>query len=260
MPEPLIGQAFTFSVDLEDAANPGIFLANPPLASGDVLVSKDWGAWTTIATLPTVPQAGTSTVRVSLSGAEMTVSEAVDLRFHDADGAWRDLRVTLYPTVAGLDIIAQDTNDLQTRLPATLIDGRIDSHVGAVAAGILTAAAFASDAFDAVWNVTSRLLTAGTNIVLAKGTGVTGFNDISQAQVNAEVVDVIRTDTQAELVAVPTANAPLSRKIDWLFMLARNKMLQTATTFTLRNDTDSADVGIGTVSDDGTVFVRDKLS
>ena len=38
-----------------------------------------------------------------------------------------------------------------------------------------------------VWAVGTRTLTAGTNIVLAKGTGVTGFNDLSAAQVNAEV-------------------------------------------------------------------------
>ena len=37
-----------------------------------------------------------------------------------------------------------------------------------------------------VWAVATRVLTAGTNIVLAKGTGVTGFNDLSAAQVNAE--------------------------------------------------------------------------
>lgn len=37
-----------------------------------------------------------------------------------------------------------------------------------------------------VWAVTTRVLTAGTNIVLAKGTGVTGFNDLSAAQVNTE--------------------------------------------------------------------------
>jgi hypothetical protein len=43
--------------------------------------------------------------------------------------------------------------------------------------GALTAAKFAAGAFDAVWSVAARLLTAGTNIVLAKGTGVTGFND-----------------------------------------------------------------------------------
>lgn len=38
-----------------------------------------------------------------------------------------------------------------------------------------------------VWAYETRTLTAGTNIVLAKGTGVTGFNDLSAAQVNAEV-------------------------------------------------------------------------
>lgn len=37
-----------------------------------------------------------------------------------------------------------------------------------------------------VWSYATRILTAGTNIVLAKGTGVTGFNDLSAAQVNAE--------------------------------------------------------------------------
>lgn len=38
-----------------------------------------------------------------------------------------------------------------------------------------------------VWAYSTRVLTAGTNIALAKGTGVTGFNDLSAAQVNAEV-------------------------------------------------------------------------
>lgn len=38
-----------------------------------------------------------------------------------------------------------------------------------------------------VWSATTRTLSAGTNIVLAKGTGITGFNDLSAAQVNAEV-------------------------------------------------------------------------
>lgn len=62
-----------------------------------------------------------------------------------------------------------------------------------IADGALTAAKFASGAFDAVWSVATRLLTAGTNIVLAKGTGVTGFNDLSAAQVNAEADAAIET-------------------------------------------------------------------
>lgn len=42
------------------------------------------------------------------------------------------------------DIIA-DTNDIQTRLPAALVSGRIDASVGAMAANVMTAAAAASD-------------------------------------------------------------------------------------------------------------------
>jgi hypothetical protein len=40
---------------------------------------------------------------------------------------------------------------------------------------------------DTWGSTTTRTLTGGENIVLAKGTGVTGFNDLSAAQVNTEV-------------------------------------------------------------------------
>lgn len=51
--------------------------------------------------------------------------------------------------------------------------------VASMAAGVISAATFAANALDAVWSTAARVLTAGTNIVLAKGTGVTGFNDIA---------------------------------------------------------------------------------
>lgn len=54
-----------------------------------------------------------------------------------------------------------------------------------IADGALTAAKAAAGFFDAVWTVTTRLLSAGTNIVLAKGVGVTGFNDLSSSQVES---------------------------------------------------------------------------
>lgn len=46
------------------------------------------------------------------------------------------------------DIMA-DTNDIQSRLPAALVGGRIDASVGAMAAGVVTAAAVATGAIDA---------------------------------------------------------------------------------------------------------------
>lgn len=48
-----------------------------------------------------------------------------------------------------------------------------------------------------VWAVATRLLTAGTNIVLAKGVGVTGFNDLDAAGVRAAVgLAAANLDTQ----------------------------------------------------------------
>jgi hypothetical protein len=67
--------------------------------------------------------------------------------------------------------------------PNALQSGRTDSYLGAVATGVIAAASFAANALDAVWSTTTRLLTAGTNIVLAKGTGVTGLNDLDAAAV-----------------------------------------------------------------------------
>lgn len=55
--------------------------------------------------------------------------------------------------------------------------------VGAIADGAITAAKFAANALDAVWSTAARTLTSGAGIALAKGTGVTGFNDITAASV-----------------------------------------------------------------------------
>lgn len=96
--------------------------------------------------------------------------------------------------------------------------------LNAISDGLLTAAKFGADFITAakiaadvgteiataVWASATRLLTAGTNIVLAKGTGVTGFNDLSAAQVNAEA-DTALADydgpTNAEMVARTLAAA-----------------------------------------------------
>lgn len=58
--------------------------------------------------------------------------------------------------------------------------------------------------------------------------------------------------------AVPAAAPTLFDAIAWLFTLGRNKITQTATTQTLRNDADSGTIGTSTVSDDGTTATRGK--
>jgi len=87
---------------------------------------------------------------------------------------------------------------------------------------------------------------------------VSSRSTVTTAQVNAEVVDALATDTYAESASVPAATASLKDKIVWLATLGRNKITQTSTTQTLRNDADSADIATASVSDDGTTATRDK--
>jgi hypothetical protein len=59
-------------------------------------------------------------------------------------------------TTANVSAVETDTQDIQSRLPAALVSGRIDASVGAMASGVLTAAALATDAVgeiaDGVWD------------------------------------------------------------------------------------------------------------
>lgn len=52
----------------------------------------------------------------------------------------------LATAVAG---VQSDTDNIQTRIPAALVSGRMDVHVGAMGAGVVTASAVATDAIDA---------------------------------------------------------------------------------------------------------------
>ena len=78
----------------------------------------------------------------------------------------------------------------------------------------------------------------------------------AKADVNAQMVDVLATDTFGEPAGVPAATASLKDKIGWVFMLARNKRITSATQDKVRNDGDSADVGTAGLNDDGTNFSR----
>lgn len=133
--------------------------------------------------------------------------------------------------------IQSDTDNIQTRIPASLVSGRMDSSVGAMASGTLTATAIASDAITAAkvasdvgteigtatWGVGSRTLSAGTNIVLAKGTGVTGFNDLDAAGIRSALgMSSANLDTQlstistAVVTTIPAAVAVIDGIVDEL--------------------------------------------
>ena len=70
-----------------------------------------------------------------------------------------------------------------------------------------------------VWAAATRTLTAGTNIVLAKGTGITGFNDISTTQVWSEALPGTYTSGQAgfKLNAAGSAADPWSTALPGVY-------------------------------------------
>lgn len=129
--------------------------------------------------------------------------------------------VTGGATAAGVSAIQADVDDVQARLPAALVGGRIDASVGSIASNAITAAATAAD--------------FGTELAAA-----------------------IWAFAGSDPSAVPTVTAAMSAKLDWLCALARNKRTTSTTTETLRNDADSASVATAAISDDGTTFTRDE--
>lgn len=102
-----------------------------------------------------------------------------------------------------------------------------------------------------------------TAVIGAAGAGLTDLGGMSTgmlAEVNAEVDTALSTTTYAEPGAIPAATASIADKISFVCATARNKITQTATTSTLRNDADSGNIGTSTVSDDGTTATRGEWS
>lgn len=111
------------------------------------------------------------------------------------------------------DIIG-DTNDIQTRLPAALISGRMDATVGAMQANVLTAAATATDfgaeIADAVWDeAIAGHLGAGSTGAALNAAGAAGdpwTTPLPGAYGAGTAGYIIGTNLDFILSNVPTAN------------------------------------------------------
>jgi len=88
MAEPHKGIAFEYGVFLTDFQDPSKFNPAPVIAAGDVQISKDFGDYTNLGTVPTVIDEGR--VKVTLSALEMT-ADNVSVLFRDQAGdSWKD--------------------------------------------------------------------------------------------------------------------------------------------------------------------------
>lgn len=211
-----------------------------------------------------------------------------------------DATISSRASASSLTTAQADLDDIQTRLPAALVSGRMDSSVGAMAANTLTASALADDAIDEFWEyatgnigsgigalivstmdatISSRasaasLTTAQADLddiqtrlpaALVSGrmdasVGAVATDAITGTALASTAVDKIWAKTMAELSSVPGVTASALEALEWMFLLCRNKITQTSTTQTLRNDADSATIGTSTHSDDGSTHIRGEFS
>lgn len=155
-------------------------------------------------------------------------------------------------TVAGyldteIAAILADTNELQTDWAN---GGRLD----------LLLDARASQASVDDLPTSSELATAlaaADDAVLA---AIAALNNLSAAQVNAEVVDALATDTYAEPgQGAPGATISLAAKLGYLYKAFRNRSTQTTTQYTLYADNATTVDQKATVSDDTTTFDRGEI-
>jgi len=127
---------------------------------------------------------------------------------------------------------------------AASVTGAVGSVTGNVGGNVTGSVASVA---GAVGSVTGSV---GGNVTGTVGSLATQ----AKADVNAEVLDVLSTDTFAELASIPAATSSLKDKLTWMFMWFRNRVEQTATTKILKADNGSTTVATFTESDDGTTY------
>lgn len=177
-----------------------------------------------------VTQTGDAFARIGAAGAGLTAIGDTRVANLDATISSRtkpadtQARVTLVDTATTLTNAPSDSSGVTTLLSrlSALRAGYLDNLSAGAAAlesslqGLITtvgaAGAGLTAAVTAVWSVATRVLTAGTNIVLAKGTGVTGFNDIAAgaAMTLTGAYEAAKTAAQASDIPSATITAGLS--------------------------------------------------
>lgn len=117
---------------------------------------------------------------------------------------------------ADIAAVQADTDNIQTRIPAALVSGRMDSSVGAMATDTLTAAALAADAVTEIQSGLSTLNAAGVRsaVGLATANLDTQIGTLATAANLATVAGYVDTEVAAILAAVDTEVAAIKAKTD----------------------------------------------
>lgn len=93
-------------------------------------------------------------------------------------------------TVKTATDVETDTADIQSRIPAALVSGRIDASVGAIAANAITAAAIATDAIDSDAIAASAVTEIQTGLSTLDAAGVRSAVGLAAANLDTQIGDL----------------------------------------------------------------------
>jgi len=133
--------------------------------------------------------------------AALATQASVDTIDSNVDAILVDTGTTLQ---AELDGIQADTEDIQTRLPAALVSGRIDASVGAMAADVLTATAIAADAITAAKVAADVTAEIQTGLATADDIADAVWNEAQSGHTTAGTFGEIATEIAAVLADTGT--------------------------------------------------------
>jgi len=162
----------------------------------------------------------------------LIVADTNELQVDDTPAAIAAAVADIAAVKAETALIVADTNELQT-----------DDTPAAIAAVKAETALIVAD--------TNELQTDDTPAAIA------ALNNISTADVNAQVLDVLNVDVFAEPGQEnPAATASLVTKISYLYKLMRNKIETTAAQISIYNDAGAVVDQKAAINDDGVTFDR----
>jgi hypothetical protein len=212
------------------------------LAASNLNIRHHSGGWT-IANMG----AGAGTYNASFEGNGQIVWAASCSATSNASirGNWK-----ITDNASGA--VTETLDDNQTKVDTLDADwangGRLD---------LILDARMAEASIATTAGVVDNVNTVDGNVVGSVGSNV----ELGPAEVNAEVVDVLFTDTDAEPAkGLPGATISLADKIGFLYKAWRNRSTQTATTYSLYNDDATTVDHDATVSDNATTADRGEMT
>jgi len=199
----------------------------------------------------------------ALNAYDPPTKAEMDSAFTEIKGAtWDSLTDTLEHIRNKQTDIETDTQDLQTQI-GTAGDGLTGVPWNAAwDAEVQSECTDALNAYDPptkaeLDTAESNIRGADSDTLKTISDQVDALNDLSAADVNAQVLDVLNTDTFAEPgQEAPPATTTLVKKIGYLYKFLRNKIVTDSSTIEVYNDAGDTVDHKSSISDDGTDFTR----